>query len=251
MPFSRKTVVIVGALSSVGRAIADQFARQGFAVLLAGRDVDELSCLATDIKIRHKVSASVRFFDALNFESHSAFLDDCVESFGNTPGGIVYCAGYMAEQELAQLDFATARRTLDTNLTGAISLLEKCASLFEEHGGGFIAAISSVAGDRGRKANYIYGAAKAGLTAYLSGLRNRLHSSNVRVTTIKPGFMDTAMTWGMPLPGPLTASPERAGKAIVKAILRGANIIYVPFFWRWIMMIIRYIPEWQFKKMNI
>ena len=157
----------------------------------------------------------------------------------------------MAEQDLAQLNFATAHRTLDTNLTAAVSLLEKFAALFEEQRGGFIAAISSVAGDRGRQSNYIYGAAKAGLSTYLSGLRNRLHNANVQVTTIKPGFLDTAMTWGLPLPGPLVASPEGAGKSIVKAILRGATVIYVPFFWRWIMMIIRYIPEWQFKKMNI
>ena len=251
MLISRKTVVIAGALSSVGRAIADQFARRGFSILLAGRDVDELKCLADDIKVRHEVSCSVRFFDALDFASHGGFLDQCVESFGNTPGGVVYCAGYMADQELAQMDFATAKRTLDTNLSGAVSLLEKFAALFEECGSGFIAALSSVAGDRGRKSNYINGAAKAGLTAYLSGLRNRLYSANVQVITIKPGFMDTAMTWGMPLPAPLTASPEAAAKAMVKAILRGANVIYVPFFWRWIMMIIRYIPEWQFKKMNI
>lgn len=248
---SRKTVVVVGALSSVARAVADQFARQGFSILLAGRDVEELRRIAKDLTIRHEVPCHVRFFDALDNAGHSSFLDQCSESFGNLPGGIVYCAGYMADQQLAQMDTAAMRRTMEVNLLGAISILEKFAAAFEKHGSGFIAAISSVAGERGRKSNYIYGAAKAGLTAYLSGLRNRLYTANVQVTTILPGFIDTAMTFGLPLPGPLVASPEGAGKVIVKAILRGANTVYVPFFWRWIMLIIRNIPEWQFKKMSI
>ena len=157
----------------------------------------------------------------------------------------------MAEQTAAQQDVEIMLRTLNTNLTGAIAILERFAVLFEERKAGFIAALSSVAGDRGRKMNYIYGASKAGLSAYLQGLRNRLHGSNIQVTTIKPGFMDTPMTYGMDLPQLLVASPETAGNAIVRAILKKKDIAYIPFFWKYIMWIIRSIPEWQFKKMSV
>jgi short-subunit dehydrogenase len=131
-----------------------------------------------------------------------------------------------------------------------VSLLEQFAARFEERGEGFIAAISSVAGDRGRQSNYIYGASKAGLSAYLEGLRNRLYHRGVHVTTIKPGFVDTKMTFG--LPGLfLVASPQQAAKAMYAAIVKKKNTAYVPWFWRYIMLIIRHVPDWQFKKMRM
>lgn len=246
-----KSVVILGATSGVARYIADQFARLGYSVGLAGRDMEELERLATDIRTRYDVSCHTFYFDALAFDGHGAFPAQCGQAFGELPGGVVLCFGFMADQAAAQADFAIARRTLDTNLTGAVSILEAFAAEFETRGAGFIAALSSVAGDRGRKANYIYGASKGGLTVYLQGLRNRLYASGVQVTTIKPGFMDTPMTYGMKLPGPLTASPETAAKAMVKAITGKKNVVYVSFLWRYIMCIIKSIPEWQFKKMNI
>ena len=250
-PTSGKSVVILGATSGVARPLAGEFARRGYAVGLAGRDLEELERLAADLRTRYETACHVLRFDALAFQQHEAFPGQCAQAFGTLPDGIVLCFGYMADQERAQADFETARRTIDTNLTGAVSILERFATPFALRGAGFIAALSSVAGDRGRKANYIYGASKAGLSAYLQGLRNRLYASGVRVTTVKPGFMDTPMTFGMNLPALLTASPEAAAAAIAKAVERGSNVTYVSFFWRYIMWIIRSIPEFQFKKMSV
>ena len=137
------------------------------------------------------------------------------------------------------------------NLTSAISILEAFAAVFEQRGSGFLGVLSSVAGDRGKQTNYIYGATKAGLTCYLEGLRVRMFKSNVTVTTIQPGFVDTKMTFGLPLPGPLVATPTQAGKAIYRAISAGKDEAYVPFFWRYIMLIIRAIPRRVFKKMSM
>ena len=245
------SVVILGALSGVARYIADGFARKGFDVVLAGRDIQELNTLATDLQVRHEISCHCLEFDALHFVEHPLFIQRCTDALGHFPGGVVVCFGYMADQEQAQKDIEVMRRTLDTNLTGAIAIIEQFAAGFEERKSGFIAALSSVAGDRGRKMNYIYGASKAGLSAYLQGLRNRLHVSGVQVTTIKPGFMDTPMTYGMGLPQILVADPASAGHAIVRAILKKKNVAYVPVFWRYILAIIKSIPEWQFKKMSI
>lgn len=246
-----KSVVILGALSGVARYIADGFAREGFALVLAGRDTTELKILAADLQVRNNVDCHCLAFDALDFVSHADIVQQCTNLLGETPDGVALCFGYMAEQAQAQQDCDIMRRTMDTNLTGSISVLEQFATVFEKRKSGFIAALSSVAGDRGRKMNYIYGASKAGLSAYLQGLRNRLHASGVQVTTIKPGFMDTPMTYGMELPKLLVASPENAGHAITHTILKGKDIAYVPFFWRYIMLIIKSIPEWQFKKMSV
>ena len=251
MTTATKSVLILGATSGVARHVADQFARLGYEVGLAGRDQTELEVLAADVRTRHEVICHTLAFDALAFESHSDFVRQCAEVFNGLPGGVVLCFGFMADQGQAQQEFSVARRTIDTNLTGAVSILELFAAAFEARGNGFLAALTSVAGDRGRKMNYIYGASKAGLNAYLQGLRNRLHASGVQVTTIKPGFMDTPMTHGMPLPKALVAAPETAAAAMVKAIVRGRDVAYIPFFWRYIMWIIKGIPERQFKKMSV
>ncbi|MDQ1256833.1 MAG: decaprenylphospho-beta-D-erythro-pentofuranosid-2-ulose 2-reductase [Candidatus Hydrogenedentes bacterium] len=246
-----KAVVVLGACSSVARAIAGHFAADGYAVLLGDPDAEEMGYAAANLRVRHGVSVHTLPFDALAFESHAAFLDACRSALGGLPETLVVCFGFMADQTATQSDFALVRRTLDLNLTGVISVVNVFADAFEARKSGSICVLSSVAGDRGRKTNYTYGAAKAGLTAYLSGLRNRLHAAHVQVTTVKPGFMDTQMTFGMNLPGPLVASPSQAGAAIYRAIRKRRNVVYVRWFWRYIMLIIRHIPEWQFKKMSI
>jgi short-subunit dehydrogenase len=146
---------------------------------------------------------------------------------------------------------AEVQKMIAVNLTSAISILEAFAAVFEHRGSGFLGVLSSVAGDRGKQTNYIYGATKAGLTCYLEGLRVRMYKSNVSVTTIQPGFVDTKMTFGLPLPGPLVATPAQAGKAIYRAISAGKDEAYVPFFWRYIMLIIRSIPRRVFKKLSM
>lgn len=251
MSTTGKSAVILGARSVVAQAIAREFAADGYDLVLAGRDTEEIGRIAADVTTRHQTACTALAFDATDVDSHDAFLAQCDETLGGLPTGVVLCFGYMPEQKDAEQDFALVQRIIDTNYTGSVSICERVATRFEQRGSGFIAVLTSVAGDRGRKKNYLYGASKGALNVYLQGLRNRLHAAGVQVTTIKPGFMDTAMTYGMDLPKALTASPEAAGKAIYKAIAKKRDEAYVLFMWRYIMMIIKAIPEWQFKKMDI
>ena len=247
---SRRTVLVLGAASAIARAVAGEFARRGYDLLLAGRDGEELHRLAADLSLRHGVKAQGRTFDALAFDTHRVFVETCREASRDSMAGAVLCFGYLGEQAVAQQDPVEARRILDTNLVGAVSILGLLANHFEEKRGGFLCALSSVAGDRGRQSNYVYGAAKAGLTVFLQGLRNRLFPSGVTDTTINPGFVDTQMTYGRPGLF-LVASPQAAAKSIVAGVLRGADQAYVPRFWRPVMLLIRLIPEKLFKRLKL
>ena len=240
-------IVILGATSAIARAVAVEYARRGHPLVLAARDAEENEAIAADLRVRHSVPAHALAWDAADYDAHGAFVDKCNQLLGDIEG-LVLCSGYMDDQQLAQREWDAARRTIDATFTGSISVLEKFAAILEQQRSGWIAALSSVAGDRGRQSNYIYGAAKAGLSTYLQGLRNRLHHSGVHVCTIKPGFVDTKMTFGQV---PFAASPENAARAIVRAVDRRKNVVYVPWFWRYIMLIIRSIPEWQFKRMKM
>jgi short-subunit dehydrogenase len=246
----RPTVLVLGATSAIARAIAGELAARGFDLVLAGRDAPEVEILAADLRLRHRVRADARPFDALAFETHGAFVEDCVAAAPDGLFGVVLCFGYLGDQARAESDFEEARRILDTNFVAAVSVLNPIARELESRRRGFIAAISSVAGDRGRQSNYLYGAAKAGLTVYLQGLRNRLSRSGVRVVTIKPGFVDTAMTFGRPGMF-LVASPEDAGRRIARAVLGGKDVSYVPGFWRYVMLGIRAVPERLFKRLRL
>ena len=244
-------VVILGATSGVARPLAAEFAKHGHPIILAARNVEETETIATDLRVRYRVDVDVLAFDAEDFDAHTAFVDQCIVAAKGSLRGVVLCFGFMDTQENAQRDASIARKTIDVNLTAAVTVLEGFAAHLEKNRSGFIAGLSSVAGDRGRMTNYIYGASKAGFTAYLQGLRNRMAHAGVQVTTIKPGFMDTKMTFGMKLPKPLTASPEQAAAAMYKAIAAGKSTAYVLWFWRYIMTIICAIPEFQFKKMKL
>ena len=246
-----RSVLILGATSAMARATAAAFAEDGHPIILGGHDAAENDLIAADLRVRYGGPVYTVPFDARDFPSHAHFWEDCTAVAGAAPHGVLIFFGYMVEQDVAQEQFAEARATISINLTAVISVLEPFARVCEQRREGFIGVVSSVAGDRGRQSNYIYGASKAGLSAYTQGLRNRLHKVGVPVTTIKPGFVDTKMTFGLPLPKPLVASPAAAGKAIHRAVSRGQDVAYVPFFWRYIMLIIRSIPEWQFKKMKL
>jgi len=249
-PSERKYVVLLGATSAMVRQLGLCFAAEQRNVIVAGRDMEEIEAIAQDARVRHGVEVHALSLEATDFEGHPAFIERCREIAGDLLEGVVFGLGFMDTQEQGQQAFATARRTVDVNLTSAMSLLEPFARYFEARRAGFIAIISSVAGDRGRQSNYIYGCTKAGLNAYAQGLRNRMHPSNVTVTTIEPGFIDTKMTWG--LDGLfLVASPQDAAAAMHRAIRKGRSIAYVPFFWQFIMLIIKSVPEWQFKKMKL
>lgn len=240
-------ILIIGAKSDIAKAVVKKYAANGYNLYLAARNSGELLNFANDIKIRNQKEVICLEFDVLDYTSHQTFYN----TLAIKPTGVISVVGYLGEQEKAQNDFEEAQKIIDTNYTGVVSILNIVANDFEKNKNGFIVGISSVAGDRGRKSNFIYGAAKAAFTTYLSGLRNRLYNSNVHVMTVKPGFVATKMTESLNLPKKLTAQPEEVANDIFKAQQKGKNILYTKWFWRWIMLIIKNIPEFQFKKMSI
>jgi short-subunit dehydrogenase len=242
-------VLILGATSAIASALAREFAAHKFDLVLGGRDLEELSALASDLSLRYGVRAAILPFDALDTQTHASTLRAFLSEAGSALEGAVVCIGYLGDQDKGQSDWEEARLILETNFTGCVSALNILANHFEPRRAGFICALSSVAGDRGRQSNYLYGAAKAGLSTYLQGLRNRLFPAHVKVITVKPGYVDTRMTYGRPGLF-LVASPERVAKGIFRAILKGKAVVYMPWFWRFIMLIVRSIPEAIFKRMR-
>jgi decaprenylphospho-beta-D-erythro-pentofuranosid-2-ulose 2-reductase len=244
------SVLLTGPTSGIGAAIARELAARGASLILAGRDIEEIGKLATDLRVRFAAPVSVCPFDALDFASHRALLE-AADARAELEG-VILCHGYMVDQRAAQQDFAEVARTVDVNFKSCVSILELAAERFEQRRHGYLCALSSVAGDRGRQSNYIYGASKAALSAYLQGLRNRLAPLGVQVTTVKPGFVDTPMTWGLLKPdSPIVASPRRVARDIVRGLGRRRDVIYTPWFWRWIMLIIRGVPERIFKRLKL
>lgn len=243
-------VVIVGGSSSIGRALARQWAKAGSDLILAGRDLPDLQRTADDIRVRSGREVKVVSFDALAFDKHQAFWNECKAIAGEKLNGIVLLHGTMPVQADAQSDLAVARAAIDVNYVSVVSLLTYVANDFEARKRGFIAVFSSVAGDRGRQSNYVYGSAKAALSTFLGGLRVRLAKSHVNVLTVKPGFVDTSMTWG--LPGLfLVASPENVAADVYHGVIGGNGVLYTPGFWRYIMLIIRMVPDFIFKRMKM
>jgi len=241
-------VLILGATSAIARGTAAAFAARGNNLYLASRDIEELKRIAADLHVRYGVKVYYGLFDAEATATHAAFFQSVIQEMHEL-SGVVLAFGLLGDQ-LAARDFNVAEKIIASNFTGAVSILSHCANHFEPLKRGFIIGISSVAGDRGRQSNYVYGAAKGALSLYLQGLRNRLFASGVRVVTIKPGFVDTAMTFG--LPGLfLVASPQEIGKQIVQALNKSADVVYLPGFWRYIMLIIKHIPEAIFKRMKM
>ncbi len=241
-------VLILGATSAIARGTAAAFAARGDNLFLASRDMDELQRIAADLRVRYGVKVFCALFDAAATDSHPGFFQNVVREMQEL-SGVVLAFGLLGDQQAAR-DFSVAEKIISSNFTGAVSILSLCANHFEPLKRGFIIGLSSVAGDRGRQSNYVYGAAKGGLSLFLQGLRNRLYPSGVRVITIKPGFVDTAMTFG--LPGLfLVASPKTIGQQIVRTLNKSADVVYLPGFWRYIMLIIKHVPEFIFKRMKM
>ncbi len=240
-------LLIIGAKSDIAKAVAIKYAKHGYDLYLAARNSAELQQFANDITIRMQRRITITEFDILDYENHQSFYDQ----FEEKPLGVISVVGYLGDQRRAQTDFCETQRIIDTNYTAIVCLLNIIANDLEQRRSGFIVAISSVAGDRGRKRNCTYGSAKAALSTYLSGLRNRLHEAKVQVLTVKPGFVATKMTQGMDLPKQLTAQPEQVAEDIYKAQQKGKSVIYTQWIWRYIMLIIKIIPERLFKRMSI
>lgn len=243
----KKSILILGASSDMAKATALRYAKAGYPLILAARDTAMLERDASDINLRYGIEVNTVTFDVTDTATHPDFF----KMHKNTVEGVISFVGFMGEQETSQKDFAQAERVVMTNYTGLISVFELFAAEFEARKSGFLAGVSSVAGDRGRKSNYIYGSAKAAFSAYLSGLRNRLYESGVQVLTVKPGFVNTKMTEGMDLPRKLTAEPSDVAEDIFSAQQKGNDVIYTKWFWRFIMLIITSIPEKIFKRLSL
>lgn len=241
------TILILGATSDIGIAIAKKFASEKYNVQLAARNAVQLKPFKSDLEIRYGVNSSIHSFDAVDFNSHQFFYN----SLSPKPDVTVYVIGYMNDNEKVINDWNETLKTINSNYSGAVSILNIVASDYSKRNSGTIVAISSVAGNRGRQSNYIYGSAKAALTTYLSGLRNKLYHNKVHVMTVLPGFVYTKMTEHLILPKSLTARPEEVANSIFTGIKKGKNVVYVKWFWRWIMLIITSIPESIFKKKKL
>ncbi len=240
-------VLILGARSDIARATARAFAAEGHAIQLAARHAADLQADKANLETRYNIEVTLHDFDVLEVDRHGEFVD----GLPTLPAIAVCAVGIMGEQSESEKDPAAAVTVLRSNFEGPAILLGILAERFVARGSGTLVGISSVAGDRGRASNYVYGSAKAGFTAFLSGLRNRLCKRNVHVVTVKPGFVNTAMTEGMDLPAKLTAEPDEVAAAIVTAVKKSRNIIYVRPIWWAVMMVIRNIPEAIFKKTSL
>lgn len=228
-------------------AIARKFGSEGYNIQLAARDTEQIKPLQSDIAIRYNVACTVHAFNATAFGTHETFF----QQLSPTPDITICVFGYLGDNEKAITNWQETEKVIQTNYTGAVSILNIVASRYISNGKGTIVGISSVAGERGRQSNFMYGSAKAGFTAYLSGLRNRLFREGAHVITVLPGFVYTKMTEDLNLPGLLTAKPEELGIAVYQAVKASKNVIYVRWFWRWIMLIIKLIPEPIFKKLKL
>lgn len=243
------SVLILGATSPIARAVATEYASRGHNVFVAARDEQKAKDIASDLKLRHDIDARGGAFDALDMDNHAALVQHVEDEVGPISVALI-AFGAMGDQQESQQDIEKAREVIDINYTGAVSICEAISARMSPRKHGSIIGISSVAGDRGRQSNYIYGSAKGAFTLYLQGLRNRLHEDGVHVMTAKLGFVDTRMTYGLETNIPI-ASPEDVGKALYKAQQSKTDVLYYPKFWAGIMGIIKTIPESLFKRLKL
>ena len=243
-----ETWIILGATSAMARALARQLAERGDRLLLAGRDMEELAPLAADCALRGAGAAEAVAFEARRPDGFAALIERAVREDGALNAAVF--VGSMPDQSRIDADPALVDGTVTDSFTGPAGFLPMLAPVLEDRGAGAIVGVGSVAGDRGRIGNYVYGAAKAGFHTYLSGLRNRLARKGVHVMTVKPGPVDTAMTWGLPSL-PFMTTPEAVARDILRGLKKRRNVIYSARIWWLIMTVIRLIPERVFKKLSI
>lgn len=244
-----KHLFITGGASAIAQATARLYAKEHASFYLVDREERRLHIVADDLRVRGATAVTIKALDLNNFDSHAALVNDAISALEKID--IVLIAhGTMPKQSEVIGNWSRIHEELSTNFLSGISLLTALTPYFEEKRKGTIAVISSPAGDRGRQSNYVYGAAKGALTVFTSGLRNQLSKKGVHVLTIKPGFVDTPLTTDFKK-GPLWVQPEVIGRGIKRAIEKKKNSVYLPWFWRAVMFIIRNIPERFFKTMNL
>ncbi len=243
-----ETWIILGATSGIARAFARQQAAAGHALILCGRDMADIAATAADCGTRGAPLAEVMPLDVRDAATFQPILDLAARQSGVLNAAVF--VGTMPEQSVIDADPSLIDGVITDSFSGPARFLTMLAPMLEERGSGAIAGVGSVAGDRGRLGNYVYGAAKAGFATYLSGLRNRLGRSGVHVMTVKPGPVDTAMTWGLPSM-PFMTTPEGVARDIAKGLKKKRNVIYTAGIWRLVMLVIRSVPEPIFKKLKI
>ena len=245
-----KRVLIIGASSAIASACAREWAAQGAEFFLVARSAQKLEQAKADLTARGAKSVSVYNMDATDFSAHGPMLENCMTAMGQIDIALI-AHGTLPDQKVCERDVSVALQEFSNNGTSVIGLLTVLANQLERQRCGTLAVISSVAGDRGRPSNYLYGTAKAAVSTFCEGLRARMFKVGVHVITIKPGFVDTPMTRGLGLPAALVAQPEQVEKLILKGIDRQRSTLYVPGFWRFIMLIIKSVPDFIFKRTNI
>lgn len=245
-----KNWIVIGATSAIAESVCRLWAGRGYNLFLVGRNQEKLGVVAKDLGVRGAASIHTRVMDVADHNLHQECWNDAVESLGKVDG-IFIAHGTLPDQKQCESNFDKALHEINVNALSVLSLCTLAGNEFEKNGAGHIAVISTVAGDRGRQSNYVYGSAKGMVTLFLQGLRNRLFKKGVYVTTIKPGFVDTPMTAEFDKGGPLWASPDQVASGIVAAIDKKRNEVYLPWFWWGIMMIIRHIPEVIFKRLSL
>ena len=246
-----RKVVVLGATKGIGRAVARQLAARGDALFLLGRDPTDLAASARDLEIRAaraEGSVGTAPCDLERPDDFGAALD----SAGVVLGGfdtVVVTAGLFATQDRLEAEPKLARRLLTADFANTVVFCEEARRHLLARGGGTLCVCTSVAGERGRKPVVLYGAAKAGLTHYLEGLDHKFHDKGLRVICVKPGFVKTGMTAGLPTP-PFAGEPEGVARDVVRAIDRGTPVVYTPGIWRLIMMVIRMLPRFVMRKIG-
>ncbi len=242
-------ILALGATSAIAEATLRLFAVHGARFFLVARNPEKLAAVAADLKTRGASAVATHCMDLDDTTAHPVMLEAAAESLGVIDMALL-AHGVLGDQEQAEKSYLAAEAILGTNFLAPVSLITWLANYFEASHQGTLAVISSVAGDRGRKSNYVYGASKGALTIFLDGVRNRIDRAGVHVLTIKPGFVATPMTAQLPQ-GPLFAQPSKVAAGIVSAIKKRKDVVYVPAFWAIIMLIIRMIPRPIFKKLNV
>ncbi len=242
-------ILIIGATSAIAEATARLWAARGDSLFLVGRKADRLEAIADDLRVRGAPLVECLAMDACDTEKHEVMLDAVLAALGGLDVALI-AHGSLPDQKACEASVEITLREIDTNGLSVIALATRLANVFEAQGRGSLAVIGSVAGDRGRQSNYVYGAAKGMVSLFLQGLRNRLSKKGVQVLTIKPGFVDTPMTADFPK-GALWAKPDAIARGIVRAIERKRDEVYLPGFWRLIMAVIRHIPERVFKNLSL
>lgn len=243
-----RKALIIGATSGIAQALARRLAASGCALFLVGRSRQKLDPMASDLRLRCGIRAEVMAAAIEETGDHAAVVQEAWEWLGGMDAAFI-CHGALIDQKNCERDFAQTLHSFQVNLLSAASFAAELANRMEAAGRGSLVVVSSVAGDRGRQSNYAYGAAKAGLTAFLQGLRNRLFASGVRVLTVKPGYVDTPMA--AHIRSVLKVSADRAARDILTATEKGRDVLYTPWFWRPIMLILRLIPECIFKRLKL